>query len=179
MFQYAFGRAVSMRTSTILELDEDLGFKNDCYGRSMALMDFSLKTQPMSLRRTPLLRVAYTHSRLLRVCGLARFLRNWSDLQVYHEKTRFGYDENVFRVPSPSYFLGYWQNPRYFEPLASELRRELVLRKPNLGDRWGAVLAEIESTNSVGVHIRRYDKADLKLYGRVRTDQRTLDYSYY
>lgn len=41
------------------------------------------------------------------------------------------------------------------------------------------VLAEIESTNSVGVHIRRYDKADLKLYGRVRTDQRTLDYSYY
>jgi len=179
MFQYALGRAISERAGTVLELDGESGFKGDHFGRDMSLARFSLKARPMSRGNAPLLRLAASHSRLLRLAGGSWLARMGGGPRIYHERALFGYDAGVFRVPAATYFSGYWQNPHYFESLAVKLRHELTLPELRSHGRLRTLMEELQSTNSVAVHIRRYDKSDLKLFGRLRSDQLTMDASYY
>jgi hypothetical protein len=68
-----------------------------------------------------------------------------------------GFDEGIFADHAgPIVLHGYWQSYRYFERIADELRNEVVFRAdPDPSS--AALLRDIESSDSVCVHVRRGD----------------------
>lgn len=66
------------------------------------------------------------------------------------------YDESIFKT-SPVYYGGYYVHQRYFEDIASELRRKLAFSS-EIEARAATHLEDIcSSSNSVAIHVRRGD----------------------
>lgn len=88
---------------------------------------------------------------------------------------RYGFEREEFVYQDNSnynYLDGYWQNTKYFYKIKSILNNEFSY-KWNLSDIQEKYLFRINSTNSVGVHIRRGDYLNLSNYYEV------LDNAYY
>ncbi len=145
LFQYACGRAISLRHGVPLKLD--LQNFQDYKNRRYALDAFALE----ATEATP--------------DEVNEFLKNdtlWQRLTTprarrrVRRETGFSFDETILRAGPDAYLSGYWQSPRYFEDTETELRRELVWRKsppPSTQD----FLEKIATTKAVAVHVRRGD----------------------
>lgn len=68
-----------------------------------------------------------------------------------------GYDLAVFTHQAPLYLEGFWQNERYFLPLAGELREKAFVPKEAPSADNTRLLDAIKSGNSASIHIRRGD----------------------
>ena len=64
----------------------------------------------------------------------------------------------ILATPSEVYLDGYWQSEQYFSAMAGELRRDLRLTDPPSGPNLDTA-REIESCESVSLHVRRGDYA--------------------
>lgn len=152
MFQYAMGRALSLRHGVTLQLDLH-GFDFDRrYQRKFELDCFALTTEVGKVNRP----VAFRCSRVLRRLsekwgGVAALARPW----VLVEPS-LRYDEQRLAVPFSrnAYLMGYWQDERYFADFAETIRREF-LPAAELSPANQRVAALIRSVNAVAVHARR------------------------
>jgi hypothetical protein len=61
-------------------------------------------------------------------------------------------------------FYGYWQHPKYFKHVYSELKKEFCVRERFYTPDFIKLRKEISSHNSLSVHIRRGDFADCGFY---------------
>ncbi|REG76920.1 alpha-1,2-fucosyltransferase [Algoriphagus antarcticus] len=78
-----------------------------------------------------------------------------SSSNVYKEPMEFSYDENVFEQES-SYLVGTWQSLKYFESQKKLIKEVFNFNKPR--DPFNLKFVnDIESRNSVAVHVRRGD----------------------
>ena len=68
----------------------------------------------------------------------------------------FHYDPAVTELPAGVHLEGYWQSPRYFEPIETELRQHFTLA-PQLGAAATALAERIKATEAVCLHVRRGD----------------------
>lgn len=59
--------------------------------------------------------------------------------------------ENEIKTTKQKYYVGYWQNKRFFEDSSIEFK------KLTLSERNNNVLKEILNTNSIAIHVRRGD----------------------
>lgn len=84
----------------------------------------------------------------------------------YEEKATGVFDKNVLRLDEV-YLNGYWQSERYFADVTEEIRR--MYRFPDLlTDYQQKMLDEIQSKQSVSMHIRRGDYLEHpELYGTI------------
>lgn len=84
----------------------------------------------------------------------------------YEEKATGVFDKNVLRLDEV-YLNGYWQSERYFSDVTEEIRR--MYRFPDLlTDYQQKMLDEIQSKQSVSMHIRRGDYLEHpELYGTI------------
>lgn len=84
----------------------------------------------------------------------------------YEEKATGVFDKNVLRLDEV-YLNGYWQSERYFSDVTEEIRR--MYRFPDLlTDYQKKMLDEIQSKQSVSMHIRRGDYLEHpELYGTI------------
>ncbi len=89
--------------------------------------------------------------------------------RCYEEKRTGVFDKNVLRLDDV-YLNGYWQSERYFEGVIEEVR--CMYRFPDLFSEYQKrVLDEIQSKQSVSVHIRRGDYLEHpELYGTITMD---------
>jgi len=74
---------------------------------------------------------------------------------IYTEKVEFLYDETVFHKTS-SLLIGVWQVEAYFKDISEIIRREFLFKKPK-DARNRKLIQEINTCNSVSIHIRRGD----------------------
>ncbi len=97
--------------------------------------------------------------------------------RCYEEKATGVFDKNVLRLDDV-YLNGYWQSERYFADAAEEVRQ--MYRFPNLfNDYQKKMLDEIESRQSVSLHIRRGDYLEHpELYGTITMEYyvRAMEY---
>lgn len=146
LFQYAAGRAVSLRSGLPLSLDAS-AFESDGL-RAYRLGHFGVVQQFAS--ETEIARLA--GPRLLRRLG------RFAPLRPRHwvEERHFHFDPDILRIRSPVYLSGYWQSEKYFSDVAHQLRSELrVTSAPDeTNAKW---LGRIGSTESVALHVRRGD----------------------
>lgn len=68
----------------------------------------------------------------------------------------FCFDPNFYSFPNNSYLDGYWQSEKYFISIENIIRKEFVLKK-SLSKDSSHYMTEINSANSVSIHIRRGD----------------------
>ncbi len=149
LFQYALGRHLSLRHNVPLVLDasglERANHTGDIY-RPFSLQQFAIEARTAT--EAEVQRYKYPYGVLSKAW---RFL----SFKLSRDKnTRFR--PNVLTQQAPLYLDGFWQSPRYFEPIRTILLKELVLRDPSkvVLDWQDRIRA---SSASVAIHVRRGD----------------------
>jgi hypothetical protein len=175
MFQYACGRALSLKYSVPLALD--CRFLNEIDRVRMPLLrphftprDYALDVfcidaniadrEEIPLFGRPFLRgkIAVLFDALLRKVPI---LPGW-------EKT-FRYDERIVSLGPNAYLAGFWQSKKYFSAIEPVIRADFKLKNP-LPEKTQMLFTEISSADSVCVHVRRTDMAANAFHGTADTD---------
>ena len=100
---------------------------------------------------------------------VSRKILGISKAKIYQDK-EIGYQPEVFELDD-YYLQGFWQSERYFYDIRDEIRSKYII-KDLMNDYQRKTLAEIESNNSVGIHIRRGDYLELSgLFGGICTEK--------
>lgn len=158
LFCYAAARRLAWVNDAELVLDAITGFKYDhLYQRTYALGAFQL---PVRLA---------TPSELMEPLGRLRRLiaRKLSERKPlpqrrYIQQVGVDFDPNIVSLrldQETTYFDAFGQSERYFADIREQIKEDLVMKAPcdieNLN-----IAAEIESTQSVALHVRWFDTGD-------------------
>ena len=166
MFQYAFGE--SLRNQSGINTKYDLSFY---HSPSLTAGDVPREYGLGSLRTN----IEEVSASELEVLGRIPketptfsinpfdWIRLFSDIVLGGPKRvdegGFGYSPDyIFKDVANSYFIGYWQSPKYFETIESQIRSDFVPATPLSRDSL-ILLEKIRSQNSVCVNVRRGDFA--------------------
>jgi hypothetical protein len=171
MFQYSLGRHLAEANSTTLRLDvsgfEDYKLHRYCLHCFKAWQHFATIEEIESFKRTSLTPLARGISRVGRRFGVlppstSDFYQN---ARVIKENG-LRFDPSVVESRGNLYLDGYWQSEKYFSPIREILLREFsFLHEPDARNR--ALAQEIQSVESVSLHIRRGDYASNALTQQV------------
>jgi hypothetical protein len=183
MFQYAFGRALSLTYNTELFLDTTY-LESKEHGNNFTYRNFELSIFGLSdLIATPkiLLSIgAYPKTRW-EFCRF-RFLHSLGFLSRYIEPNlNFDFDYHK-QTKRNTYLVGFWQSEKYFENYRNIIASDFIF-KPLLSPENENLISEISYSQSVAIHIRRgdylksdfhnicerefYEKAISKIYSKV------------
>ncbi len=143
MFQYAAARALVIENGGQLQVDigELAKAPSGSIPRTYELGGFRIKATCISVSHGSL------SERARRVLGLSpRLLR----------ETPLRFTDELAQAPRRVRLLGFWQSQKYFERHVQQIRDDFTFRKAPTGQN-AAVAAEITSSESVSVHVRRGD----------------------
>lgn len=149
MFQYAFGRKLSIQNKDILKLEiAGLGRANDIGDiyRPFSLDAFAIEKHPATVEEVYKLKYPY---------GIFSKAFRFFNAKVM-KKTNVLYDPKSLEQAGDLFLDGYWQSPRYFDDIREILLSELQLRTP-LSRAVSFYQKLIQTSTSVSVHVRRGD----------------------
>lgn len=154
MFQYAFGRFLSLKNKTELKYH----FTNALFNtqRSFALDVFNIKAT--EIINKDLNRFGIIQNRLFnRVLYLLDDRYN-IQLNKYIVTQHFPYtfDESLRNITNDRYVQGYFADERYFKGIENCIRNEFTPKK-KLDEINQKILKHIQKTVSVSIHVRRGD----------------------
>jgi hypothetical protein len=171
LFQYAFGRRLSMANRALLYLDasgyEDVTQPDSAAGLRMLGLDHFNIAGTLLRRRSDIRPPEPWIRRKIRKYW-DKFARLVEQTKPYYlkqvvvepERNHFKFDPRLYnRAISGNVSLyGYWQTEKYFAEVEPIIRHELVVRDP-LDEANARVAKAIESTNSISIHVRHGDNA--------------------
>lgn len=142
MFQYALGRALSLRRGAALKLDLSAYQRDRKRVYSLGLFriaeDFMTMDDARQVISAPL-----------------DAARPWWNQPVVMAPG-FPYDPLIWQTPSSCYLVGYWQSERYFADFADQIRADFTPKAPLTG--LNLILSrEMAACESVSLHVRRGD----------------------
>jgi len=159
LFQYATAKALSAKHGYELKMDPTIlnfrGNKTDFSFRNFELNHFCIPETLASPQEISRFVPDLWHS--------PEYLKQWYKLKrlftgttLYREKEFFKFNEALNAIEDNTYLYGYYQTQNYFVEQEELIRECLQLRSP-LDPQNSALVAEMQSVNSVSVHIRRGD----------------------
>lgn len=151
LFQYAAGRALSIRLGVPLRVEAS-GYGPAC-DRPIHLDRFNIQAGKLSVARP--LQDIWTRRPFYSVAKRLDRLHLHLRYRVLEDSYN-GFDARFLSISGRVYLQGYWQSERYFQPVAHLVRRELTLRDPP-GAENAALLEKIDSVEAVALHVRRGD----------------------
>ncbi|MEK7180184.1 MAG: alpha-1,2-fucosyltransferase [Patescibacteria group bacterium] len=154
LFQYAFARGVSVSTKTNFRLDVTpfhTYYKSDSYELSKFNIQEHIAKETDMFGFVWLRKHNTFFNFIYHRLKFNKILRLW----YYMEKT-FMYDQNVFSRKGTTYFDGFWQTEKYFKNIEDDVRKEITL-KAALSPQSQKIQEEIQKTQSVSIHVRRFD----------------------
>lgn len=151
LFQYAIGRALSLKLECELVLDTS--FYPQQTLRKYELDKFHINAR---LATNAEINKAGAGSNFI-----ARLIRKLGLTPVLHpsyikELESIKYFKAIDNCKSGSYLNGYWQNPAYFAHCKKQLCEDFTPIK-SISEQAQAWLLKIKATNSVSLHVRRGD----------------------
>lgn len=154
MFQYAAGRALSIRNNTTLALDVS-GFKSYKLHQGFEFPRLFNQHYAIATSADVFKMLTWQSPALVR-----RFLARKPFASLSHKKfvaePHYHYWAGITAVPRDCYLTGYWQSEKYFSDVATQIREDFSFVTPFEGKN--ATLAEkISAVNAVSLHIRRGD----------------------
>lgn len=168
MFEYAAGRALSMRYDTDLFVDLYLlQKKTKATIRSYELSVFNIEA-PISqsiLNKIAIKVFGAIRSKSIRYSFLDKF-------GIFRDEKAQYYDTKFENLPKDTTLFGYFQNENYFKEISRQLKVDFTFKTPLTGKN-DKIRHKIEQENSVSIHIRRGD------YINTNTNLPILDLSYY
>jgi hypothetical protein len=159
LFQYAIGRALSIRLKVPLRLDLSW-FKevqamdgNVATIRAYALEPYDLNVSTDSSNRQT--------SKIVRLISkfnsrASKFVSSYLALDGIYYERGFRFDPGIKELKPPIWLDGYWQSYQYFDAIAEILRNDLG-RPQGLSSSTQAFISRIKLTDSIAMHIRRGD----------------------
>ena len=151
LFQYAFGRKLSIQFNTALVLDVS-SFEKDTL-RKYSLSPFSVKHRAITNKDRMLFEIDERNG----IEDLAGSLLKWIYRPVVIKEKQFNYDADVLkRAKKNTHLIGYWQSEKYFSDIRTELLQDFTI-KHLLENKNKEFAKHITSANSVSLHIRRGD----------------------
>ena len=151
MFQYACGRALSLKNKDVLKLDtaglDRANVVGDIY-RPLALDAFNIIKEVASNEEIKKLKYPYSL--------ISKGLRYLSFKLSKDKNTLF--NPKVLAWAGDIYLDGYWQSPRYFDDIREVLLKELTLAAP-LSPKAEEFAKRITGSQAVSLHVRRGDYA--------------------
>jgi hypothetical protein len=146
LFQYAFGRCLATKWNTDLVLDVDF-LLDRTYKENFVFRDFDLdlfRLKPYQIFDSSIKNRFYKKSIFKKTfIEFKEQAFNFTKLPINYRKRDL-------------YLDGYWQSFKYFEEIASELKKELKFKSP-LTEKQSILSEKIKLTNSVCVNFRRTD----------------------
>uniref|UniRef100_UPI0040489EC1 alpha-1,2-fucosyltransferase n=1 Tax=Algoriphagus sp. TaxID=1872435 RepID=UPI0040489EC1 len=172
LFQYAAAKNLAKNNQTELLIDVESGFEGDPYKRSFALSNFCIQSKVadpeminLHIRKSKIIK--YLITKLFDLYPIGRF--------KYLNEAFYHYDSRIanFITSNDIYLEGYFHSERYFNLISSEIRTEFELKHPadSINSKY---LAQIERSESVAVHVRKYNDALVnnvnQMYGSCTTE---------
>ncbi|MFA6524248.1 MAG: alpha-1,2-fucosyltransferase [Candidatus Paceibacterota bacterium] len=159
MFQYALGRALSIKYNVPLGLD--LAFLLDRTPRpkfhqfsfrNYDLDVFNVNVKIISQSKIPFFHRQYFKGKIMvYINGLISIFD-----KIFRKEKYFVFKESVLNKGPNAYLDGYWQNPKYFDGIKDILRKDFTIK--DLTDQNIQNLSkDILSQNSLCIHVRRGD----------------------
>jgi hypothetical protein len=158
MFQYAFYKSLTAHGKTT-------------YADVSAFKDYKLHNG-LEIERIFDIKLKKANpffSKLLKPHQGSRFYRKLKRIlflkKSYREETtEFCFNPSLFNLRGHHYFWGYWQHEDYFKNISIEIRKDFTFKQPLNVTNQNA-LREIQSGNSIGIHVRRGDYVNDPLLG--------------
>lgn len=153
MFQYAFGRRLAHERQVLLLMDGTF-FQSQCHRRYQL---GSFRIQAEFVTDKTMNEIVWREQERgqsgarTKVCFAGR-----GRGAIVRERRPFVYDSRRLEASGPLFLEGYWQNEKYFAPIAHVLRKEFVFaEEPSEKNR--EILARIVDVEAVAIHVRRTD----------------------
>ena len=149
MFQYAAGRALSLKRNTpfVVDFDDPYIYAKRSFGLDVFNLEYQNATGSQLSKSKPKTKV---------MRRLYKWTGNDPDKYLYREKKDFHYQPELFTCPDESYISGFWQSEKYFADIADTIRQDFGFKtEPSEANKiW---LSKIKPVNAVSIHIRRGD----------------------
>lgn len=161
LFQYALGRHLAEKNSTVLMLDLSVyeTYKLRRYSlHCFKILEHIATTEDIEyIKEKDKTRVARLVSKIRKRFGAlySATSDSYQDVNVLEEK-RFSFDPSVLEVKGNIYLEGYWQSEKYFSAIRNILLREFTFKYEQDAKR-REIAEQIQKTESVSLHIRRGD----------------------
>lgn len=158
MFQYALGRAISLRTGAPLLLDRNvIRFARQETPRSYDLDIFEM--QPTFATRAD---ISAYHSHGAGLVGkIAYRLRGRLRTPEIVHQTHFAYQPEILKLQPPLYLAGLWQSYQYFADIEDVLRKDFKFRD-ELPPPAAVYAHDLARPGAVCLHVRRGDYTEPK-----------------
>lgn len=153
MFQYAFAYALSQKSNAKVVLDP-LFWGTSLRKYQLEEFHIALTRKMVSPFWDYLLGFGLRNGRRFKERYRQHSIRK--NYQLYTEKQIMHYDASVWNQTQPTFFMGFWQTPRYFEDYYEDLRMQFTMKRP-LSVQAGHYMDQIKQGISVALHIRRTD----------------------
>lgn len=154
MFQYAAGRALSLKHSVPLQLDVS-GFMNYELHQGFELRRIFNCTGDIASEADvrEILGWQFTSGvrRVVSRPSMAALRRN-----AFVIEPHFQYWSGIKNAPSNCYITGYWQSEKYFSDITEKIRKDFSFKLP-LEYKNFELANKISQTNAVSLHVRRGD----------------------
>lgn len=149
MFQYAAGRALSLKRNTpfVVDFDDPYIYAKRSFGLDVFNLEYQNATGSQLSKSKPKTKV---------MRRLYKWTGNDPDKYLYREKKDFHYQPELFTCPDESYISGFWQSEKYFADIADTIRQDFDF-KADPSDANKEWLSKIKRVNAVSIHIRRGD----------------------
>lgn len=168
MFEYAAGRALSLRHKTDLHIDlYILNKKTKATIRNYELIVFQIETH---IIKSNLNKIAAKGFGFLKSNSLGRMFLN--NIGIFRDEKAQCYDSRFKDLSEKTTLFGYFQNENYFKGISKQLRIDFTFKAPLKGKN-DEIRTVIEQNTSVSIHIRRGD------YSNSNSNLPILDISYY
>jgi len=148
MFQFAVGRALSLRMGNQLKLDIT-GFDTYTLHGGYGLNHFAISTEVAT--KTEIKRLRGFDGKLFEILR-----RIGISTPTYVKEKRLPFDPKLILLKGDYYLDGYWQSEKYFKDFEDVIRQDLQYTG-SLSDKALAMKRLIEDCNAISVHIRRGD----------------------
>lgn len=161
MFQYAVGRHLAERNSTLLKLDlsDFEEYKRQRYALHCFKIWEHIATieEIATFRRKGISRTAKLLSKIgTRWCGLSSSTSDFYQDNIILKEKRLSFDPSVLEAKGNIYLEGYWQSEKYFSSIRDILLREFAF-KYEQDAKSREIANHIQKKEAVSLHIRRGD----------------------
>lgn len=160
MFQYAFGRALSLKNHDQLRVDPAMLY-DVLKTRSIAPRNYALSTvfainpqfnwtsRMQTVIKVPYLSKAFNryYPRIFGALGVWRYLQ---------EKKHYTFDAGTYNATGNLYLDGFWQTEKYFKAYEATIRKDFSFRAPLQGAT-AQLAGEIRNSNAVCLNVRRQE----------------------
>lgn len=159
MFQYAIGRALSIKYDVPLGLDLDMLLDRTPRPKfhRFTFYDYNLDIFNINPQILPQNKIPFLYRKIFKgKIGLyfnyfkKYFIKNNGEEKYFH------FNPYIFSVGPDVYLDGYWQSPKYFESIEDIIRKDFTL-KNELSENIKTLKKEIEENKSLCIHVRRGD----------------------